>query len=321
MSRTALALVCATFILMNSLKINADDNLYYDAPFMEMHSGDEEMVVEDSFEDYKFTDSSFTLYPLCLLSYAAGRYISIRENYTSVELFAPLISSQSCFQPFVDLTMYRFDRGRWASSIGGGIRTEITSDMMVGINAYYDSLQGHSKDWFNQIGVGAEWLTSCGDVRINGYFPIGRKTLVNGICIFDQLGDGFFATKRNNEFALTGFDAEVGRWLFNECDWNLYAAAGPYCFGRHGAGHFVGGTVRALFNWKSILWLQGRFTSDRIYSNQVQGIISVIIPLSWFYSSQCCEGSGCCCDDVCIQPIYRSGLIQTNRCCDWTWNW
>lgn len=268
----------------------------------------------------EITTDYFRPYPTLILSYAAGRYISISNNYASVELFSPFISSSSSYSPFVDVQGYCFDNGLWAASLGGGIRKSLAGGQIVGVNAYYDSLQGRSKDFFQQLGLGAEWLTNCFDFRINGYLPISSRRHSYNLCVFDQLGDGFFATSRKNEFSYSGFDAEVGFWIMDACDFQLYAAAGPYYFSKRHFHEFFGGTARAVLSWKSLLSLQVRVTSDRVNSTRVQGLIALEIPLDWFWAPQCrtCDS---CCDCLWMRPVQRNGLILTDRCCDWDWNW
>lgn len=265
-------------------------------------------------------DTVFTLYPICILSYAAGRYISINNNYGSLELFSPLLSSSSSYLPFIDLQVYSFSNGLWATSCGIGIRKQISTENIIGVNAYYDAIQSRSRTNFHQIGLGVEWLSPCGDIRVNSYLPVSQKIHTYGLCVFDQLGDGFFATQRHKEYAYTGFDVEAGLWVWKNADFRIYAAAGPYYFYRPSYHQFFGCTARAVFSWKSFLSLQGSITADRIYSTRFQAILACTIPLDFFCASSNCRCDTCDDYNICVPP-QRNGIILTDRCCDWTWNW
>lgn len=247
------------------------------------------------------------------LGYSTGKYISIDQDYSEIGLFAPL-SISSCYNPFFDIHGYRFNDGKWAASTGFGIRRDLCECSALGINAYYDYRKGKcSGHDFHQLGFGFEWLNNCWDVRVNGYFPFLR-TQASHFHLFDQLGDGFFATCRSSEYAYSGFDAEFGMPLLSHCGLNLYAAAGPYYYSRSHQNHFFGGYGRLELDWRSILSLQIRMSHDNVYSTNVQGIIQISFPLDF-----CWDNWGC--DRLVNQPVRRNGIILMDRCCNWTWNW
>ena len=55
------------------------------------------------------------------LGYAAGQFIGIKHNYAEFGFFIapePIYN----YQPIGDLKLYRFSNGRWASSVGCGVR-------------------------------------------------------------------------------------------------------------------------------------------------------------------------------------------------------
>lgn len=251
------------------------------------------------------------------LGYNIGKYISIDEDYSEIGIFAPLSLSNCCFTPFVDIHGYRFNDGKWAASTGIGIREKISEDSVLGINIYYDCRKEESN--FHQIGMGFEWLNECWDFRMNGYLPIAQKTHLSAMCVFDNIGDGFFATSRRIDYAYSGFDAEVGVPLLNYCDFNLYGAAGPYYYLRSHRNHFWGGYGRLELDWRSILSFQIRMSYDKVNSTNVQGIIQLSLPLDFFCSGSCWQNWGC--HNLTDQPVRRNGVILTDHCCNWTWNW
>jgi len=65
-------------------------------------------------------------------------------------------------------------------NIGLGIRQQVTdSGTIVGANAFYDSRWTRNDSQFNQLGLGAEVLSTWVDARINGYFPEDTKEHVD----------------------------------------------------------------------------------------------------------------------------------------------
>lgn len=250
-------------------------------------------------------------------SYNTGKYISIDKDYFETRLFAPIYLS-NYYTTFLDVSSYRFNDGKWAASIGGGIRRSLCEKSVLGINAYYDYRRGESRHNLNQIGIGFEWLNHCWDFRINGYFPVSQKTEKYAFCVFDQLKGGFFATRHKVEYMYSGFDAEIGVPFVSYCDFSLYGAAGPYYYQRSHQHHFWGGYARLELDWRSILSLQVRVSYDKVYSTNVQGIFQISLPLDCFCSSWENWGKRYC---LINQDVYRNGIILTDHCCNWTWNW
>ncbi len=67
-------------------------------------------------------------------------------------------------------------------NIGLGIRQIISdSGTIVGANAFYDSRWTRNDSQFNQVGLGAEVLTTWVDARVNGYFPEDTKEHINTV--------------------------------------------------------------------------------------------------------------------------------------------
>lgn len=282
---------------------------------------EEETTDTDSWEiDKPLSSTGFVPpYPLVAFSYTTGRYISICEPYSSIQLFSPLPVSSYYF-PFVNAQLYRFNDNRWAFSGGAGIRTEYWRDNIVGINLYYDALYGCTKKWFKQVGLGLElFFPNLVDIRANGYLSLSTFNSVS--CVFDDLGDGFHAESRTKEFAYSGFDAEIGTWVqySPSNDFGIYVAGGPYYFTKHHFCEFFGGTARVVLNWKSLLYLQGRVSRDNIHSTCWQATIACLIPLDFFWNPRWNGNSDN--DQGGFKLPQRNGLILLDRGTKWVWNW
>jgi hypothetical protein len=252
------------------------------------------------------------------LGYNFGEFISIDENYAEIGLFTPYTIND--WTTLLDVRGYRFSGGKWGASAGFGVRKckSMMDEAALGVNVFYDYLRGHTRHNFHRIGVGLEWLNCNWDFRVNGYFPVNKKTNSGNLCSFD-LGDGFFATSQRLEFAYTGFDAEVGIPIYSLYGFNLYGAAGPYYFYRSHFEHFFGGYGRLRLDWKTMISLELRVSYDHVYKTNAQGEILLSIPFDFLCSGFC--KTDCGCEGFLNQPIRRNGVILKDSCCDWTWNW
>lgn len=242
------------------------------------------------------------------LGYAAGKFIGIDRNYWEFGTFLPFSSEYYTF--LLDGKGYRFEDDRWGASIGIGVRVPISCSQL-GLNTFYDYLEGSSRKSLDRIGFGLEWLGRFCDARANFYFPI-RETGHSGEKVYHYQG-GYIAKCNHTEYAIArGFDAEIGARLGCYRNLRLYGAAGPYYFSHKDFSKFWGGYARLTLDWNSLASLEVRASYDRVYDTQVQALIRFSIPLGCGYA---------CCLEEPTRPIYRNGVIFTRGCCDYEWNW
>lgn len=249
------------------------------------------------------------------LGYNTGKWISLDEDYSEASLFTPYARTYDWIA-FSDIHAYRFNDGKWGASLGLGTRYRMDDDRLFGINAYYDYRRAFATKSFHQAGLGLEWLTPYYDVRVNGYLPIYHRIQHSHCEVFDSIEGDFFAKRCHLEYAYSGIELEVGAPFLNDCDFSLYGASGPYYYACPHVDHFWGGYARLELGWKSIVSCEIRASYDKVYSTKVQGIFKISIPLDW--SSLC---SLCECESLFTQPVKRNGVILTEHCCDWKWNW
>jgi hypothetical protein len=244
--------------------------------------------------------------------YTSGRFISIKDDYAEIGLFAP-VGIDHTWEPFVDATGYCFKDGKWAASAGLGLRGAATSYKAWGINAFYDYLRGENKKDFHRAGFGAEWLTECYDLRINAYIPFCCRTQHVDTRVYTE--SNFFVVVNRFQYAYTGFDAEIGRRLFVNSALSLYLAGGPYYYTKKHFDNFWGGFVWAEVNWRSLVSLQARASYDHAYSINAQAAILITLPLD-LLSCFACE-----CSTPMSQRVRRTGIVLTGKdCCCWN-NW
>lgn len=249
-----------------------------------------------------------------IFAYTQGKYISLETGYATVGIFTPYAKRD--WLTFVDLRGYRFDDNRWGGSVGLGGRFMLPCYGAVGLNAYYDALEGKWGGNFHQVGGGLEWLNPCWDIRLNGYFPIGRHSHFHKKCFFSDLGGGFMASRGRLEYVYSGVDLEAGMHLFTRGAWDLYGALGPYYYSAHEhKRYFYGAFARLQFSYNDYFYAQIKMSHDRIYHTRVQGTVELKIPLEFFL---CLPACGC---EWFTKPVYRNGVILTEQCCTWSWNW
>lgn len=228
--------------------------------------------------------------------YTTGNYISIDKGYGWFGALKPLCLSEE-YRPFIDARANVFTDGKWAATGGVGYRGDTGWDSVAGFNVYYDYRRGECKNSFNQVGVGVEWLHECFDMHLNGYIPVGKQSKP--------------CDRRLVEFAYTGFDASIGSTLFSYRGFNLYALGGTYYFYQSKQPHFWGGFGSLELDWKTLITLQVRFSSDRVYQKNVQGIFQLSFPLELFYCVRCNECYDC--RDLLSQPVRRIGMILLDQ--------
>ncbi|MGB3612674.1 MAG: hypothetical protein WBA10_02690, partial [Elainellaceae cyanobacterium] len=168
------------------------------------------------------------------------------------------------------------------------------SDRIFGGYISLDNRQPEEYDFY-QIGLGLETLGRVFDARINGYVPLGDTSNVLDENTFNASAVGTSAfegnqlvlsslvtqrTRRVEEFALAGFDAEVGAKLldWNEGDGDLRSFAGLYFYDtarvNSSLGYRLGLEVRPVQNLLLGVSVQG----DDIFGTNVVGSFGLTFP-------------------------------------------
>jgi len=244
------------------------------------------------------------------LSHIEGGGIGYKRGYSSLEgLFFPTCVSENIWS-LVDLRVHHFTNNELAANVGVGVRfTSPCSDRIYGVNAYYDyrSAHCHCQD-FHQIGVGLEYLMNCYEFRINGYFPLERKKLMQR-CVFDDYEGDFFIIQNKFKGVLSGINIELG--TFREwCYLNFYGAISPYFYKSKCCRDAFGGMLR-LFFYKSCFSLEGILSHDNLFKTNAQIQFALTFPFG------CIKNS---CQRLRVRPVYRNEIIGLDNFCTWKWN-
>jgi len=175
---------------------------------------------------------------------AADRGLGYNGSYMTLGGFIPYSEDDLGGLWSADLRGHLSVNGGFFSNVGL-VRKQFLGGSLLGVGVYwdYDGDQnqypafgvagtefgqfGHS---YNQVGVSGEWLTDFGNLRSNGYMPVGRTAHTAG-----APGSPFFQNyvmcQYGLDAALTGADLEVGAYIPGLSDWAGMISVGGYALG------------------------------------------------------------------------------------------
>lgn len=201
--------------------------------------------------------------------------IGYHQGYTTLEGFFGLPQClDNLWVPFFDVRGHVFNDGRLAANAGVGLRY-LGVDRVWGANAYYDYRNTH-RQHYNQVGFGLENLGRVWDFRINGYFPVGTTKSPYYHTKFHEFEKHYAILERKYQFAMKGFDTEIGTHVkIGSKPW--YFAEGVYYLESHGKAAW-GGQARLSIDILDYLRIEGNTSYDHIFKWIGQGQVSVIAP-------------------------------------------
>lgn len=257
------------------------------------------------------------------LSHTEGKGLGYSQGYSSLDIFLaqPLCNGE--FIPFVDLRGHVFNNGRYAANAGLGLRwLNACYGQVWGINGYYDTFL-NARLPYHQVSFGLEALTDTWEAHINGYLPIGRKKTPIYTLSYD-FSSGFLA-KAREQFAMGGFDAEVGYHFCTIPCLDLYTGLGPYYYQgrsqktknafRAKRKHFAGGRLRASAAFMNYLELEGTAAYDSRFKWTGQVTLALNIPLDgifcfWGQTEDCVTWM---LEERLYQPVVRNDMMVIDR--------
>jgi hypothetical protein len=176
---------------------------------------------------------------------AADRGLGYNGSYMTLGGFIPYAQDDLGGLWAADVRSHLSEYGGFFSNLGA-VRKQFIGGTILGVGVYwdYDGDQnqypvsgmpgteffgqfGHS---YNQVGVSGEWLTDYGNIRSNGYIPVGTTAYVAG-----APGSPFFQNYLMCQYgldaALAGADLEVGAYIPGLADWAGMVSVGGYALG------------------------------------------------------------------------------------------
>ena len=174
---------------------------------------------------------------------AADRGLGYRGSYMTLGAFIPYAEDDLGGFWSADLRSHLSNYGGFFSNVGI-VRKQFLGGTLGGIGVYWDydgDQNQYANTWindnsgsyvfaggrsYNQVGVSAEWLTDYGNLRSNGYIPVGTTAQTMG----PYVGNSLLGILGVNA-ALTGADLEVGAYVPGLSDWAGMVSVGGYTFG------------------------------------------------------------------------------------------
>lgn len=234
-----------------------------------------------------------------LIARSFGDYIALKKGSFEQGFFA-LAANERKTHLFVDGRAFQLPKNNWAGCLGIGCRLPVCGDKGIwGSNVYYDRLQTRviqeeipigsdirliqlNKD-FARVGLGAEFLSTFLDVRVNGYFPVGRKKF-SSRPILSSSSEGDKTAYRYNVFFRKGIDGEIGRFLWRGSWASSYFALGGYCYHHRDLNALWGPRARLEFWLQAYASLQIAYTYDKEFHSRYQAKALFSVPLEQLFS-------------------------------------
>jgi hypothetical protein len=175
---------------------------------------------------------------------AADRGLGYRGSYMTLGGFVPVAEDDLGGFWAADLRGHLSEFGGFFSNVGA-VRKQFIGGTLLGVGVYwdYDGDQNQYSDTvipvglgntytfagghsYNQVGISGEWLTDYGNLRSNGYIPVGSTAQLVG----PFLGNSLLCVNGVNA-ALGGADLEVGAYIPGLSDWAGMISVGGYALG------------------------------------------------------------------------------------------
>jgi hypothetical protein len=174
---------------------------------------------------------------------AADRGLGYRGSYYTVGGFVPYAEDDLGGVWNADLRAHLSNYGGFFSNVGA-VRKQFWGGTLFGLGVYwdYDGDQNQYSDTtisdssgsyvfaggqtYQQVGVSAEWLTDYGNLRSNGYIPVGTTAQQMGPFVGNSL-----LCQNGINAGLAGADLEVGAYIPGLADWAGMVSVGGYAFG------------------------------------------------------------------------------------------
>jgi len=176
---------------------------------------------------------------------AADRGLGYNGSYMTLGGFIPYAEDDLGGFWAADLRSHLSVYGGFFSNVGA-IRKQFIGGTLLGVGVYWDydgdmnqypvagvpgtSQFGQFGHAYNQVGVSGEWLTDYGNLRSNGYMPVGTTANTLGAPGNPFTGN-FLLCQTGLDAALGGADLEVGAYIPGLADWAGMISVGGYALG------------------------------------------------------------------------------------------
>lgn len=178
---------------------------------------------------------------------AADRGLGYNGSYMTLGGFVPYAEDDLGGLWAADLRGHLSVNGGFFSNVGA-VRKQFLGGTLLGIGVYWDydgdlnqypiwgepgtDVFGQFGHTYNQVGISGEWLTDYGNLRSNGYFPVGSTGYTAGAPGSPSF-QSYTLSQYGLDAALTGADLEVGLYIPALADWAGMISVGGYAYGNN----------------------------------------------------------------------------------------
>jgi hypothetical protein len=176
---------------------------------------------------------------------AADRGLGYNGSYMTLGGFIPYGEDDLGGLWAADLRSHLSVNGGFFSNVGA-VRKQFIGGTLFGVGVYWDydgdlnqypvwgqpgtGTFGQFGHVYNQVGISTEWLTDYGNLRSNGYIPVGTTAHTVGAPGYGFVGNNLLC-QYGLDAALTGADLEVGAYIPGLADWAGMVSVGGYALG------------------------------------------------------------------------------------------
>ena len=176
---------------------------------------------------------------------AADRGLGYNGSYMTLGGFIPYGEDDLGGLWAADLRGHLSTHGGFFSNTGL-VRKQFLGGTLLGVGVYWDydgdmnqyptggalgtAQYGQFGHAYNQVGVSGEWLTDFGNLRSNGYIPVGTTAHTVGSPGNPFVGN-LLLCQPGLDAALSGADLEVGAYIPGLSDWAGMVSVGGYALG------------------------------------------------------------------------------------------
>jgi len=176
---------------------------------------------------------------------AADRGLGYRGSYMTVGGFIPYAEDDLGGFWSADLRGHLSVYGGFFSNVGL-VRKQLVGGTLLGVGVYWDydgdlnqyptggapgtEVFGQFGHVYQQVGVSGEWLTDYGNLRSNGYMPVGTTAYTAGYP-GSPFYQNYIMCQYGLDAALGGADLEVGAYIPALAQWAGMISVGGYALG------------------------------------------------------------------------------------------
>jgi hypothetical protein len=176
---------------------------------------------------------------------AADRGLGYNGSYMTLGGFIPYSQDDLGGLWAADLRSHLSVNGGFFANVGA-VRKQFIGGTLLGLGVYWDydgdmnqypvwgelgtSQFGQFGHVYNQVGISGEWLTDYGNLRSNGYIPVGTTASTLGAPDSPFTGN-YLLCQTGIDAALGGADLEVGAYIPGLADWAGMISVGGYAYG------------------------------------------------------------------------------------------